>query len=125
METTDCCRVCLHARARPARASTTTAAVPESDASAQEGATATPAPAGRRSLDRSAPVSFIAKNNVNLDGDFISSREGGPTAEELSNENLIKIVAEKSTDEEVNVLAWKCLGKSRDLMSTKRRCTMN
>ncbi|CAM9391316.1 unnamed protein product [Ectocarpus fasciculatus] len=108
------CPAAPRAASRPARASTTAAATPEGEASAQEGTTSTPAPAARRSLDRSAPVSFIAKNNVNLDGDFISSREGGPTAEELSNENIIKVVAEKSTDEEVNVLAWKCLGYRYD-----------
>ncbi|CAN0484511.1 unnamed protein product [Ectocarpus sp. 12 AP-2014] len=104
------CHTVPSAATRPARASTTTAAVREGDASAQEGTTATPPP----SLDRSAPLSFIAKNNVNLDGDFLSNREGEPTAEELSNENLIKIVAEKSTDEEVNVIVWKCLGYRYD-----------
>eukprot|EP00903_Cladosiphon_okamuranus_P011913 g11189.t1 len=79
-------------------------------ASAQEGGGAgAPAPT-KPSLDRSAPLAFIANNNVNLDGDFVISREGEPTAEELANENLIKIVAEKSTDEELNWLLWKCLG---------------
>lgn len=39
------------------------------------------------------------------------SREGEPTSEELANENLIKVVAEKSTDEELNWLLWKCLGE--------------
>ncbi|CAN0217073.1 unnamed protein product [Ectocarpus sp. 8 AP-2014] len=104
------CPTLPSAASRPARASTTTAAAPEGDASTQEGTTATPPP----SLDRSAPLSFIAKNNVNFDGDFLSNREGEPTAEELSNENLIKIVAEKSTDEEVNVIVWKCLGYRYD-----------
>eukprot|EP00752_Nemacystus_decipiens_P006874 g6175.t1 len=75
-----------------------------------EGAEAgAPAPV-KPSLDRSAPLSFIANNNVNLDGDFVISREGEPTAEELANENLIKVVAEKSTDDELNWLLWKCLG---------------
>lgn len=38
-------------------------------------------------------------------------REGEPTAEELSNENLLQIVAQSCTDEEVNFLLWKCLGE--------------
>lgn len=37
--------------------------------------------------------------------------EGEPTAEELANENLIKIVAQRCTDEQVNTLLWKCLGE--------------
>jgi Domain of unknown function (DUF1823) len=45
-------------------------------------------------------------------GDFILSREGGPTVEELSNENLYRILVRQSnvTDLEVNTLVWKCLG---------------
>lgn len=39
------------------------------------------------------------------------SKEGEPTPEELSNENLLQIVAQACADEEVNWLAWKCLGK--------------
>lgn len=44
--------------------------------------------------------------------DFVVSREGEPTSEELANENLIQIVNRRSnvTDLEVNTLAWKCLG---------------
>mmetsp|Transcript_77899 Transcript_77899/g.158256 ORF Transcript_77899/g.158256 Transcript_77899/m.158256 type:complete len:290 (-) Transcript_77899:160-1029(-) len=43
---------------------------------------------------------------------FIVSKEGGPTPEELTNENLIRIVNRRSnvTDIEVNTLVWKCLG---------------
>lgn len=33
-----------------------------------------------------------------------------PTAAELAEGNLVKIVKQKCTDEEVNMLAWKCLG---------------
>ncbi|KAG7360386.1 DUF1823 domain containing protein [Nitzschia inconspicua] len=45
-------------------------------------------------------------------GDFVVSREGGPTLEELSNENLYRILVRRSnvTDLEVNTLVWKCLG---------------
>ena len=44
------------------------------------------------------------------EGDFVVSREGEPTAEELTNENLLKIVASECTDLECNTLVWKCLG---------------
>lgn len=46
------------------------------------------------------------------EGDFIVSREGGPTMEELSNQNLYRILVRRSnvTDLEVNTLVWKCLG---------------
>jgi hypothetical protein len=44
------------------------------------------------------------------EGDFIVSREGEPRAEELTNENLLKIVASECTDLECNTLVWKCLG---------------
>lgn len=38
-----------------------------------------------------------------------------PTQEELSNENLVRLVREECTDEEVNFLVWKCLGyRQRD-----------
>ena len=44
--------------------------------------------------------------------EFKVVREGEPTAEELTNENLIQIVERRSnvTDIEVNTLVWKCLG---------------
>jgi hypothetical protein len=42
--------------------------------------------------------------------DFIVSREGLPTAKELSNENILKIVHSECSDLEVNTLVWKCLG---------------
>lgn len=51
--------------------------------------------------------------NADNDGDaFVVSRWGGPTAEELTSENLVRIVARRSnvTDLQVNTLAWKCLG---------------
>jgi hypothetical protein len=43
-------------------------------------------------------------------GDFVISREGGPTKEELANENILRIVLSESADLEVNTLMWKCLG---------------
>lgn len=44
--------------------------------------------------------------------DFDVCRDGGPTMEELRNENLVQIVQRRSnvTDLEVNTLVWKCLG---------------
>lgn len=44
------------------------------------------------------------------EGNFIVSRTGGPVAEELSDEQMLKIVKIASTDLEVNTLVWKCLG---------------
>jgi len=44
------------------------------------------------------------------DKEFVVSREGGPAAEELANENLIKIVRSECSDLEANTLMWKCLG---------------
>jgi hypothetical protein len=44
------------------------------------------------------------------EGDFIIQRTGDPTADELSNENILKIVTIECTDLEVNTLAWKALG---------------
>lgn len=43
-------------------------------------------------------------------GSFVVSRTGGPTKEELSNENLYKILMIECTDLEVNTVVWKCLG---------------
>ncbi|GFH61115.1 hypothetical protein CTEN210_17591 [Chaetoceros tenuissimus] len=44
------------------------------------------------------------------EGDFIISRTGGPTKEELLNENILKIVRSECTDLEALTLVWKCLG---------------
>lgn len=43
-------------------------------------------------------------------GRFVISRSGPPTPEELSNENILKIVKIECTDLEANTLVWKCLG---------------
>mmetsp|Transcript_7288 Transcript_7288/g.15002 ORF Transcript_7288/g.15002 Transcript_7288/m.15002 type:complete len:287 (-) Transcript_7288:187-1047(-) len=44
------------------------------------------------------------------DGNFLLSRNGPPTIEELSNDQMLKIVKLESSDLEVNTLVWKCLG---------------
>ncbi|KAL7575086.1 hypothetical protein ACA910_000454 [Epithemia clementina (nom. ined.)] len=44
------------------------------------------------------------------EGEFVVSRTGGPTEEELDNENILKIVQIQCSDLEVNTLVWKCLG---------------
>lgn len=44
------------------------------------------------------------------DSSFILRRSGPPTKEELSNENLYKILMIECSDLEVNTLVWKCLG---------------
>jgi hypothetical protein len=43
-------------------------------------------------------------------GDFVVSREGPPTAEELSNENLYRSLKVECSDLELNTLVWKGLG---------------
>lgn len=44
------------------------------------------------------------------EGKFILSRSGPPTAEELSNEQMLQIIKIDCNDLEVNTLVWKCLG---------------
>ncbi|KAL3806867.1 hypothetical protein ACHAXA_005265 [Cyclostephanos tholiformis] len=44
------------------------------------------------------------------DGGFVLSRDGPPTVEELSNEQMLRIVRSTCSDLEVNTLVWKCLG---------------
>lgn len=42
--------------------------------------------------------------------DFVLTREGPAVAEELADENLLKMIRQECTDLEVNTLVWKCLG---------------
>lgn len=58
-----------------------------------------------------ADPTYMVKGPVG-GNDFEVTREGEPIAEELTNENLIRIVQRRSnvTDLEVNTLVWKCLG---------------
>lgn len=44
------------------------------------------------------------------ESEFIVSRTGGPTDEELTDENLYRIIERKASDLDVNTLVWKCLG---------------
>ena len=44
------------------------------------------------------------------EGSFQISRSGGPTDEELTNEQMLAIVTSECNDLEVNTLVWKCLG---------------
>lgn len=52
---------------------------------------------------------YAVRGSIGED-DFIVTRDGGPTKEELSNENVLKIVNLQCNDLEVNTLVWKCLG---------------
>jgi len=52
---------------------------------------------------------YKAKGTIG-EGDFAIYRTGGPLKEELSNENLYKILMIECNDLEVNTLVWKCLG---------------
>lgn len=51
--------------------------------------------------------------------DFVLERTGGPLEQELSNENILKIVKIQCSDLEVNTLVWKCLGYRFDDTSKK------
>jgi hypothetical protein len=44
------------------------------------------------------------------EGNFLVSRTGGPTQEELTDANLYQIIDRTASDLEVNTLVWKCLG---------------
>ena len=52
---------------------------------------------------------YSTQGPIGLDK-FILSREGPPTIEELSNEQMLRIVKLECSDLEVNTLVWKCLG---------------
>ena len=52
------------------------------------------------------------KRRMVLRHSFVSESVA-PVAEELTNENLVRIVREECSDEEVNELVWKCLGYRR------------
>ena len=51
--------------------------------------------------------------------EFQLSRSGEPTLQELSNENLLKILLIRCSDLEVNTLVWKCLGYRYDEVSKR------
>ncbi|CAB9497948.1 Domain of unknown function (DUF1823) [Seminavis robusta] len=57
------------------------------------------------------------------EGDFVISREGGPTREELANENILRIVKSECTDLEVNTLVWKGLGYRFNTLSSEWEST--
>eukprot|EP00633_Aureoumbra_lagunensis_P008011 CAMPEP_0197318538 /NCGR_PEP_ID=MMETSP0891-20130614/51489_1 /TAXON_ID=44058 ORGANISM="Aureoumbra lagunensis, Strain CCMP1510" /NCGR_SAMPLE_ID=MMETSP0891 /ASSEMBLY_ACC=CAM_ASM_000534 /LENGTH=225 /DNA_ID=CAMNT_0042809051 /DNA_START=24 /DNA_END=701 /DNA_ORIENTATION=- len=44
---------------------------------------------------------------------LVNSKSIEPIADELTNENLVRIVREECTDDQVNELVWKCLGYRR------------
>lgn len=52
---------------------------------------------------------YIVSGSVG-EGEFLISRSGGPEKEELTDENLFRIIERKASDLEVNTLVWKCLG---------------
>lgn len=61
------------------------------------------------------PFSLAANPNYKNNGivginEFVIERMGGPRKEELTNENILRIVKSQCTDLEVNTLVWKCLG---------------
>jgi hypothetical protein len=78
-----------------------------------------PAPSSSDNEPSIAPLPFLPASDPNYrntapvgQGAFLVSRTGSPTAEELTNDNILKIVRDNGdcTDLEVNTLVWKCLG---------------
>ena len=53
---------------------------------------------------------YSVNGPIGVSKNFIISRAGPPTIEELSNEQMLSIVNIECTDLEVNTLVWKCLG---------------
>mmetsp|Transcript_6845 Transcript_6845/g.9610 ORF Transcript_6845/g.9610 Transcript_6845/m.9610 type:complete len:234 (+) Transcript_6845:38-739(+) len=60
------------------------------------------------------PPRFVENLTISIDTPFEVTREGPPLKEELANDNLLKILAEVSNEEDANVLVWKCLGYRYD-----------
>ena len=77
----------------------------DSESSSSPPAVPTPPEPFLPALDQS----YSVKGDIG-DKDFVISRLGGPTADELSNENLLRILMIECSDLEVNTLVWKCLG---------------
>lgn len=65
---------------------------------------------------------YMCTGPVGESGDFVVSREGDPTLDELSDENIIKIVRIECSDLEVNTLVWKCLGYRFDADQNEWTC---
>lgn len=85
--------------------SSSSSSPPAATAAAAKPAVPTPPEPFLPALDPSYPV----KGSIGED-DFVISRLGGPTEEELGNENLLRILMIECSDLEVNTLVWKCLG---------------
>uniref|UniRef100_A0A7R9Z984 Uncharacterized protein n=1 Tax=Pseudictyota dubia TaxID=2749911 RepID=A0A7R9Z984_9STRA len=65
-----------------------------------------------------ADPSYSVRGPIGED-DFLISRLGGPSEEELGNENLLKILMIECSDLEVNTLVWKGLGYRFDAENEK------
>jgi hypothetical protein len=69
--------------------------------------------------------SCVSPFEASLDGPsqvFLVNKERPLREEELSNDNLLLVLREKSTDEETNTLAYKCLGMLHAYMRTYNIC---
>ena len=62
-------------------------------------------------LQEKVDVTLDPPMSSNADRFIVDIGVPEPTAEELAETNLVKIVKLACKDEEVNMLAWKCLGK--------------
>ena len=93
----------LRAQAEDAASESSSSSSPP--AAAAKPAVPTPPEPFLPALDPSYPV----KGAIG-EGDFVISRLGGATKEELGKENLLRILMIECSDLEVNTLVWKCLG---------------
>lgn len=55
-------------------------------------------------------ANYATTGPIGKSENFIISRDGGPTIDELGNDQMLSIVRSECTDLEVNTLVWKCLG---------------
>jgi len=97
------------ARSTPALARSPVTFLSAAEASEENKKTAQPKPIildpYLPAADRKYPVTGAIGES-----DFIVSRTGGPTDEELTDENMYRIIERKASDLDVNTLVWKCLG---------------
>ena len=60
--------------------------------------------------DKSSTVAIIEARKATMMKPFVLSLEEVLSADELADENIVRIVNFEATDDECNSLAWKCLG---------------
>mmetsp|Transcript_74293 Transcript_74293/g.145129 ORF Transcript_74293/g.145129 Transcript_74293/m.145129 type:complete len:249 (+) Transcript_74293:80-826(+) len=57
--------------------------------------------------------SLASSPNLSVDSNFVVVDDPEPSAAELTNANMLRIILSVATDQQVNELVWKCLGYRR------------